>query len=93
LTPDELSKRAKISPKALSLKDVFEAEIEEIEKRKTQQSEAVRKMEEKRAKEIERGRREVYLERSSGEGIHEPGALPVCANTPRMLITGKDVVC
>ncbi|CZR52131.1 uncharacterized protein PAC_02008 [Phialocephala subalpina] len=87
LAPDELSKRAKISPESLSLKDVFKAEIAEIDKRKTQENEAVRKMEEKRAKEIERGREEVVLERPVGEIIHEPGALPVCTSTPRMLIT------
>jgi len=70
---------------------VFKAEIAEIDKRKMQENEAVRNMEEKRAEEIERGRREVILERSSGEVIHEPGALPVCTSTPRMLITGKTV--
>jgi len=70
---------------------VFKAEIAEIDKRKMQENEAVRNMEEKRAEEIERGRREVILERSSREIIHEPGALPVCTSTPRMLITGKTV--
>ena len=49
-------------------------------------------MEEKRAEQIERGREEVMLERPSREVIHEPGALPVCINTSRMLITGKNVV-
>lgn len=58
-----------------------------------QENEAIQKMEEKRAAEIERGRREVILERSSGELIHEPGALPVYTSTPRMLITGKTVAC
>ncbi|KAH6667734.1 hypothetical protein B0J14DRAFT_675578 [Halenospora varia] len=87
LAPNELSKRAKISPESLSLKDVFKAEIAEIDKRKTQEIEAVQKMEEKRAREIERGREEVFLERPSREIIHESGALPVYTNTPRMLIT------
>jgi hypothetical protein len=50
-------------------------------------------MEEKRAEEIERGQREVILERSSGNIIHEPRALPMCTSTPRMLITGKTVAC
>ncbi len=70
---------------------MFEAEIAEIEKRKAQENAAVQKMEEKRAEEIERGRREVFLERSSGEIIHEPGGLPVCTSTPRMLITGRTI--
>ncbi len=70
---------------------MFKAETTEIDKRKMQENEAVRNMEEKRAQEIERGRREVILERSSGEVIHESGALPVCTSTPRMLITGKIV--
>ena len=56
-----------------------------------QENEAVRNMEEKRAQEIERGREEVALERSAKEVIHEPGALPVCTSTPRMLITGKTI--
>jgi hypothetical protein len=72
---------------------VFKVEIAEIDKRKTQENEAVRKMEEKRAEQIERGRREVILERSSGAITHEPGALPVCTSTPRMLITGKTIAC
>lgn len=70
---------------------MFKAELAEIDKRKEQESGAVQNMEEKRAQEIERGRREIILERPSAEIIHESGALPVCTNTPRMLITGKTV--
>ncbi len=72
---------------------MFKAKIAEIDKRKTQENKAVRKMKEKRAEEIERGRREVILERSSSEIIHEPGALPVCISIPRILIIGKTVAC
>jgi hypothetical protein len=54
---------------------------------------AAQKAEEKRAAEIERGRREVILEWSSVELIHERGDLPVYTSTPRMLITGKTVAC
>jgi len=49
-------------------------------------------MEEKRALEIERGRREIILEQSSRGIIHKSRALPVCTNTPRMLIIGKTIV-
>ncbi|KAF8853000.1 hypothetical protein BDZ45DRAFT_694663 [Acephala macrosclerotiorum] len=94
LAPDELSKRAKISPESLSLKDVFKAEIAEIDKRKTQENEAVRNREEKRAEEIERGRREVILERSSGEVIHEPGALPVrLSHIEGLLLSNDSSIC
>lgn len=71
---------------------MFIAEITEINKRKIQENEAIRNMEEKRAEEIERGRREVILEQSRGEIIHEPRTLPVYISIPRMLITGKTIV-
>ncbi|KAH7363947.1 hypothetical protein BKA65DRAFT_571993 [Rhexocercosporidium sp. MPI-PUGE-AT-0058] len=87
MAPAELSKRAKILPGPLPLSEVFEAEIAEIEKRKMQETEAVRKMEAKRAEQIEKGRKEVFMGRSSGEISYESGALPVCTSTPRMLIT------
>jgi hypothetical protein len=70
---------------------VLRAEIAAIDERKMQVNEAIQKMEEKRAAEIERGRREVILERSSQKLIYESEIMPVYTSTPKMLITGKAV--
>jgi hypothetical protein len=91
LEPKKISQRAEILPGSLPLKVVFEAELAEIDERKGQEYEAVQIMEEKRAEEIERGRREIILEQSSREITQESEGLPVCTRTPRMLITGKTV--
>jgi len=72
---------------------VFEDKTLKMDKRKMQENEIIRKMEEKRAKEIERGQREVFLERSSGEIIYKLKALPVYTSILRMLIISKTIKC
>jgi hypothetical protein len=90
LASAELGQRAQIFKRSIPLKNVFETEIAEIDKRKRQEYEAVAEMEKKRTREKERGRTEI-MERPNQETIHELQALPVCTRNPRMLITGEIV--
>jgi hypothetical protein len=98
LASTELGQRAQIFKRSIPLKDVFETEIAEIDKRKRQENEAVAEMETKRIRKKERGRTEI-MGRPNQETIHKLQALPVCTRTPRMLITGeiiayrKSVLC
>lgn len=94
----ELGQRTQIFKRSIPLKDVFETEIAEIDKRKRQENEAVAEMETKRTKEKERGRTEI-MGRLNQETIHKLQALSVYTRIPRMLITGeiiayrKSVLC
>jgi hypothetical protein len=93
LSPGELGQRAQILKPPISLKDVFKGEIVEIDNRERREKEAVEEMEKKRAKEKERGRIEIIIERPNKETIHDLVTLPMCTRTPRMLIIGKIVAC
>ncbi len=95
LSPGELGQRAQILPRSIPLRDVFEDEIKEIDKRERQEKEAVGEMEKKRAEEKAIGRREIIsgrVEQLTIETILESGSLPVCTRTPRMLITGESAI-
>jgi hypothetical protein len=59
LAPDERSERVEILPGLLPLKNIFGAEISDLDTKIGQESESVQKMEERRGEEIERGRRKI----------------------------------
>ena len=89
MAPDELGQRAEILPKSISVTDIFEAEIDEIDKRSTQENVAGEAMGKKRADEIEKGRREIISGHLSEKNTQDLGTLPIYTRTPRILITGK----
>ena len=102
LASDELRQRAKILRPPISVEEVINDEVVELERREGQENKAVKEMEQKRAEEKERGRTEIrqeFEEKRTGrrevmrelkeEIFHGQNTLPVCTRTPRMLITGK----
>jgi len=95
LSPGALGQRAQIFPESIPLSNVFENEIREIDNREALEKEAVKGIEEKRAEEKAAARREISgtVQRPDKETVSEPGDLPVCTRTPRMLVTGKSVTC
>ncbi len=95
LSPGELGQRAQIFPESIPLRNVFENEIREFDNRERLEKEAVERIEKKRAEEKAIGRREISgtMEQPNNETVHELGDLPVCTRTPRMLVTGKSVIC
>ena len=92
LASDELSQRAQILQESISVEGVFEAEVAEIDKRKTQENIAEEAMEKKRAEEKEKGRSEIITGQLNEKNTQDSEAFPICTRTPRMLITGKRVV-
>ena len=72
----------------MSLKELLEFELAEMDKRKKQQEEAITVMEQKRSEEKERARREAlgYADR---EPVYETWTIPVSAQQPKMLIAGS----
>lgn len=106
LKPKRLGQRAEIINQSLPLRNVFEAEIDEIGKRRREEDLAIQMVEKKRAEEIEIGRELIFLERDgvSKDGVSKGSVykmpknpasdfqtLPVCTRSPRMLVTGKTV--
>ena len=67
---------------------MFEVEAAELDRAGREETEAVAVMEQKRADEIERGRKEIMHDPIK-EAIQESEALPVCTRTPRLLVIGK----
>jgi len=75
-----LGRRANISRKLISLKDVFKAEVEEIDKRNSRELDAVEQREKERAYKTSLERAEIIsgmMERENKGEVDESAALPI----------------